>query len=340
FHDTVHPLGTLLLIDGPGDQSFVVPSGASMPRMILNNSLTTMSFAAGASASLTGDFTLQAGTFTASSGTLTVGIDIGGASNFTISGGTFNHNNGTVQFGDGNNYGITVDVPGSVNFNNVTVDMAGAPLTITSGETLNVLGTFTHTDGPINTGTIAAQGNVTINAGADGGTAVLQFTGGNAQTYTDNGGTKTTGNITVNKTVGSAVTLATDMSYNASGQTLTVTSGTLALAGHNLTVNDALTVAAAGTLQLQGAETITDGSLTLSAGSTVRYNGTAASYTLKNYAYSNLTIDGGATTVFSFPANLTTINTLTLNNSTTSLAGHDLTATTLVNNATLRLQGN
>src|SRR5207249_1160982 len=81
-------------------------------------------------------------------------------------------------------------------------------------------------------------------------------------------------------------------------------------------------------------------SLTLSAGSTVRYNGTAASYTLKNYAYSNLTIDGGAATVFSFPANLTSINTLTLNNSITSLAGHNLTATTLANNATLRLQGN
>src|SRR5439155_392748 len=76
------------------------------------------------------------------------------------------------------------------------------------------------------------------------------------------------------------------------------------------------------------------------AGSMVRYNGTAASYTLKNYAYSNLTIDGGAATVFSFPADLTTINTLTLNNSITSLAGHNLTATTLVNNATLRLQGN
>jgi hypothetical protein len=99
-------------------------------------------------------------------------------------------------------------------------------------------------------------------------------------------------------------------------------------------------VSAAGTLQLQGAEAITDGSLTLSAGSTVRYNGTAASYTLKNYAYKNLIIDGGAATVFSFPANLTSINTLTLNNSITSLAGFNLIATTLVNNATLRLQGN
>src|SRR5207249_5824572 len=58
FHGAAYPQGTLVLIDGAGDQSFVVPSGASMPRMTLNNSLTTMSFAAGASASLTGDFTL------------------------------------------------------------------------------------------------------------------------------------------------------------------------------------------------------------------------------------------------------------------------------------------
>src|SRR5207249_2982107 len=159
-----------------------------------------------------------------------------------------------------------------------------------------------------------------------------------AQTYTQNGNV-VGGLITVNKASGT-VTLATNATWNAGGQNLTVTSGTLDLAGHDLTVSNALTVSAAGTLQLQGAETITDGSLTLSAVSTVRYNGTAASYTLKNYAYSNLTIDGGAATVFSFPANLTSINTLTLNNSITSLAGFNLTATTLVNNATLRLQGN
>src|SRR5206468_9250920 len=112
--------GTLLLIDGAGDQSFVVPSGAKLPRMTLNSANTTMSFAAGASASLTGDFTLQAGTFTSSSGTLTV-TAIGSPSTFTISGGTFNHNSGTVQFGNSDSYAITVDANQA--FNNVTVNM-------------------------------------------------------------------------------------------------------------------------------------------------------------------------------------------------------------------------
>src|SRR5205085_10937230 len=88
--------GTMVLIDGAGDQSFVVPAGATLPRLILNSGLTTMSFAG--SATINGDFTLQAGTFTAPSGTLTVTDATGYGTTFTNSGGTFNHNNGTVQF--------------------------------------------------------------------------------------------------------------------------------------------------------------------------------------------------------------------------------------------------
>src|SRR5205085_11495211 len=129
------------------------------------------------------------------------------------------------------------------------------------------------TDGFINTGTLQAQGAVTVSAGADGGTALLSFAGTAAQTYTQSGNV-VNGLVTINKASGT-VTLATNATWNAAGQALTVTSGTLDLAGHNLTVNNALTVASAGTLQLQGAETISYGSLTLNADSAVRYNGTA-----------------------------------------------------------------
>src|SRR5439155_3049720 len=327
--------GTTVLIDGAGDQSFVVPAGASLPRMILNSGLTTMSFAG--SAAINGNFTLQAGTFTAPAGTLTVTDATGYGTTFTNSGGIFNHNNGTVQF---TGYVVTADVPANQPFNNVTVALAdGYPLTITAGKTLTALGTFTHTDGVINTGTIGARGDVTINAGADGGTALLSFTGTANETYTNNGGASTMGAVTINKPSGT-VTLATNASWSGAGQILTVTSGTLDLSGHNLTVNNAFMLGAAGTVQLQGAEAISAGSVTLNAGSTFRYYGTAASYTLKNYAYKNLIIDGGATTVFSLPANLTTVNTLTINNGVLSLSGYNLTANTLVNMATLRLQGN
>src|SRR5207237_10425991 len=67
---------------------------------------------------------------------------------------------------------------------------------------------------------------------------------------------------------------------------------------------------------------------------------TDASYTLKAYGSDNLTSAGGATSGFSLPANLTTVNTLTLNTGVLSLSGYNLTANTLVNLATLRLQGN
>ena len=118
FLGEYRPQGTLLLIDGAGNQSFVVPNGATLPRLTLNSNLTTISFAG--DSAITGDFTLQAGTFTAPSGTLTVTTIDSSSLNFTISGGTFNHNSGTVVFGG--NY-LTADVPTNQPFNNVTVAM-------------------------------------------------------------------------------------------------------------------------------------------------------------------------------------------------------------------------
>ncbi|MFM9945956.1 MAG: T9SS type A sorting domain-containing protein, partial [Bacteroidia bacterium] len=78
---------------------------------------------------------------------------------------------------------------------------------------------------------------------------------------------------------------------------------------------------------------------TLNSGSIVSYNGTGSSYTLKNYSYSNLTIVAGASTVYSLPANLTGITTLTITTGILYLGAYNITATTLVNNATLRLKG-
>ncbi len=276
-----------------------------------------------------------ANTLSSTTGTLTVGTAtvIGNWTN--TAGGTFLHNGGTVVAGGTGHR--TWDVAGTETFNHLTVNTSNANLIIAAGDTLIVGGAFTHTDGVINTGTVEAQGAVTVGAGADGGSALLIFSGTANQTYTQSGNAMD-GLVTVNKASGT-VTLASATTWNAASQNLTVTSGTLDAAGFALSTGT-LTVAAAGTVQLQGAETITATTVTLNAGSTIRYYGTAAAYTLKNYAYKNLIIDGGAATVFSFPANLTSISTLTLNNSITSLAGFNLTATTLVNNATVRLQGN
>ncbi len=69
-----------------------------------------------------------------------------------------------------------------------------------------------------------------------------------------------TGTVTVNKSGGSSVTLATNVSFPTAGQDINVTSGTLNMAGSNLTIPDVLTVGAAGTVLCNGG-TLTYGSL-------------------------------------------------------------------------------
>src|SRR6185503_9711847 len=170
--------------------------------------------------------------------------------------------------------------------------------TIAAGTTVTVAGTLTFDAAGssgvsfLNGGTLAAQGNIVVADGINyGGTTLLQLTGTANQTWTDAGGTKPGSAITINKASGT-VTLGSNVSVNVAGQDLAITSGTLDLAGYNLTVNDLFTIGAAGNLQLQGAETLSKNPTTITAGGTVKYNGTAASYTLKNFTnYSNLVIN-------------------------------------------------
>src|SRR5439155_1603309 len=84
----------------------------------------------------------------------------------------------------------TWDVNGTETFNNLTVNNPAFSqlLTIASGDTLIVGGTFTQTAGAINTGTIQAQGAVVVGAGAIGGNATLQVLAAGAQTIEGNGG--------------------------------------------------------------------------------------------------------------------------------------------------------
>ncbi|HLB32207.1 MAG TPA: fibronectin type III domain-containing protein, partial [Patescibacteria group bacterium] len=258
--------------------------------------------------------------------------------------GTLNQGTGTtVSFtGSGDR---TIDVNTSDTLVNLTINKAadGNIITIATGDTLVLTGTLTLTNGQVNTGTLQAQGDVSLASTFDGGDGILQFTGAATQTLTDGGGVLPSGTVTVNKTVGTAVNLAAAFTLDTAGQDLTITSGTLNLAGFGLTLTaaaDVLTVSAGGTLRLQGGETITASTKTLDAGSTVEYNGSGGPYTLQTLSYSNLTIAGGPAVVFSLPANTTGLTTLTITSGILAAAGFNLTATTLVNDATLRLQGN
>jgi hypothetical protein len=89
----------------------------------------------------------------------------------------------------------------------------------------------------INGGTLAAQGNVQVaDTNVYYGTTPLHLTGTAAQSITYSGGSGTFSlNTTINKASGTA-SLATNLSLNATGQVLTVESGTLNMAGYTLTV--------------------------------------------------------------------------------------------------------
>ena len=217
-----------------GDQT-ITGSGGFTARININKPSGTVS---GSGDFGSTGFTLASGTFTSTTGTLTI------AGDFThTAGGTFNHNNGTVAISGAS----TLDVATSETFNHFTRSGSNI-LTISAGDTVIVLGTLTHSTANINTGTIEARGNVSVGASANGGTATISFTGGNDQTYTNSGGNEPDGDITINKS-GGIVTLLSNADWNASGQDLTITSGTLNMgtASYNLATT-VLSVASAGTL--------------------------------------------------------------------------------------------
>jgi len=130
-----------------------------------------------------GTFTLSSGTFTAPSGTLQL------ASNFThTAGGTFAHNSGTVVFAASGTR--TLNVATTETFNNLEINATSATnnLTISSGDTAVVIGTFTMTNGELRgTGTIEAQGAVSHGAGFDGGVGFFTVTSATAVTATSGG---------------------------------------------------------------------------------------------------------------------------------------------------------
>ncbi|MEI8243209.1 MAG: hypothetical protein WCI17_08090, partial [bacterium] len=205
---------------------------------------------------IVGEFRLKSGTFTSTSGTLTLGYN--GLGNWThTAGGTFNHNNGTVTFKMPQSWGSStiIDVMGTETFYNLKfLGARGASVSLSS-DTLDVLGKLTTdmwdpysdaSNGKINSGVLQAEGDVDLlnsaTYGPQGGTATVTFKGANNQLVT-----YATGNIppggtwTIDKT-GGTVTLATALSLNTAGQQLVWTNGALNLSSNTLTVAGATTI--------------------------------------------------------------------------------------------------
>ncbi|MGH7198573.1 MAG: beta strand repeat-containing protein, partial [Candidatus Omnitrophota bacterium] len=179
-------------------------------------------------------FTLSGGTFTAPSGTLFVG------GNFThTAGGTFTHNSGTVTFDSGTD---TIDVAVTETFSNVV--FANGTKTVASGDTLIVTGTLDLIDGNINTGTVAAQGDITQESTFDGGSGLLLINGTGAQLFTGNA-TTTVGNIpdvTINKTSGTLTLAGTIRTTGQGAGAWTYTAGTIAPGTSTVVFNSTNTI--------------------------------------------------------------------------------------------------
>ncbi len=295
-----------IAITGPTTRTINLVAAGQMPGVTLNSANTTIAGAASGTVTFDQTFKLIVGTFTGAAGNNTFSGEFiqdggsfdGGSGTITLTGNlllnsgsfiattgnlsmardvviaapvVFSHNNGTVTLtGSGN---IT-DVPTSLTLNILNLNRGSNTVTntIATGDKIIVLGALSFTNGLSDGGAIEAQGDVTIsNVGWDGGNTVLRFTAGNAQTLTilSGAGVRYNGNIEVNKTAGSVVTVVTavageGLTLDATGQTLTVNSGTMDLGSSTLTTTGAATIAG-GTL-IQGTGVFTLGSLTVSSG--------------------------------------------------------------------------
>jgi hypothetical protein len=181
---------------------------------------------------------------------------------------------------------------GAMSFNNVTFDFYHGAIMTVSG-TMDINGNVVmkrNLGCIINGGTITIAGNLTSTTAGTSGTLAIVLDGTGTQNISVGTNTITSGTFTVNKASGAAV-LTANLSVNATGQDLALTSGTLDLAGFNLTVNDSFVVAAAGILQLKGVETVSTPAL--GDNSTVIYVGdnVANTKTCKSWLYAYLTIN-------------------------------------------------
>ncbi|PCJ60544.1 MAG: hypothetical protein COA79_08200 [Planctomycetota bacterium] len=225
-------------------------------------------------------------------GTVQLITDFDFPSNFIRTTGAFDHNSYTAIFSAIANSTITSNglIFGDVSFikgdiglgsaltliddfataGNLTVDNqdSGSTFTISPSGTriINVKGNFS-----------IAQTNATLNFGST--SLTLTMTGTNAQTLTRTGGNFNT-HLSVNKSSGTA-SLASAFLVNVANADAIVVSGTLDLAGFDLTVNDVFTVYDG--LKLKGSETITVNGATTSADANANFTLSATNSTVTYY---------------------------------------------------------
>ncbi len=203
------------------------------------------------------------------SGSLTLAGTIRTTRNWTYVTGTLNPGTSSVVFA------ATLAISGSHSLAGVVFNGGGSTYTVAAGDTLTVAGSLTLTDGNINTGTVAALGDVSQASTFDGNTGTLLIAGAGAQAFSG-ASTATVGNLPnlmVNKPSGTLTlsgTIRTSHNWSYTAGTLDPGTSTVVFAGGTVTGTHTLnaidfrattTIAAGTTLTAGGLLSLTAGSL-------------------------------------------------------------------------------
>ncbi len=297
---------TRIIMSGTAVQSYIYETGAKGPQLEINKTGGSVAAAAGTTDLRLTKFTLTAGTFTAPSGTLQIGLradwTISDATDgFTVlTGSTFNHNNGTLKF-DGAAYancGSTVTsmvfVPSGLNLFNLTIaadqinpnacgysTLLGS-VNFATGTNINILGNLSIEDGAMMGGLLNLSGNLVLGCAsafvcAEGeGTTRVAMVGSGVQTYTAQGAARGPV-LEINKTGGSVGPAGGTTSLYLSkfllqAGSFTAPSGTMAVGFYRYLVGDAIdgfTVMPSGTFTHNSGTLLLDGSIWASCGDSV-----------------------------------------------------------------------
>ncbi|OFZ22602.1 MAG: hypothetical protein A2X94_04460 [Bdellovibrionales bacterium GWB1_55_8] len=232
-------------------------------------------FAGGDSAmTVTNKFTLSGGSFQATSGVWTMT----GAVVYAVNGNpSFNSNGGTLSFTP--NTTTASVTPGLATYNHVTFRGSWVGFNLNAG-TMNVAGTLTVGNAfggnyAMNSGTIAASGNVTIADYGYVGTAIIRLTGNAGGQTITGAGSAPCPNLTIdaganNVTLSGIITVAGDFQLSSVG-TLNTAGSTLVFAGGNtrsivpgtVTYNDVKFQGTYGTYNLNSGTMNIGGNLTI-----------------------------------------------------------------------------
>ena len=236
---TLTVTGSLTLTDGNINTGTVAAQGPISQASTFDGNSGTLLISGAGAQTFTGAATTAAGSLpnvdlNKPSGTLTLAGTIRTTHNWTYTAGALDPGTSLVVFAG------TLAITGSHSLANVTFNGGNSTYTLGAVTALTVTGVLTLTDGNINTGTVAAQGDVSQASTFDGNSGTLLINGAGAQMFS---GAATTAagslpNVVINKpssTLTLAGTIRTTHNWTYSAGTVDSGTSTVVFAGSTVT---------------------------------------------------------------------------------------------------------